>query len=152
MKRGSTYCVQATSKLIICHRHARANRLVIEGRKRFFGYVLLRPFHFLLRKREMRYLDLLLVSDPPCPAEARNKLLYLMALMAANAIDPPAPQIKAAIGTLRPFKADLRATLGENQSAVVRSMTKLPQGKTEALPQRFRAGQVDWSRSLGSAQ
>jgi hypothetical protein len=93
---------------------------LIEGRKRFFGYVLLRPFHFLLRKREMRYLDLLLVSNPLSPAEARNKLLYLMALMAANAIDPSAPQIKAAIGTLRPFKADLIATLGENRSAVVR--------------------------------
>lgn len=87
-----------------------ANRL-----KRYSGLpwsLLLYPVKALNRIRGRTALAALVDLDPEDCEEAREKLIYLMALMSSNAVALPQSDVQRAIRTLRPFISDLAETLG----------------------------------------
>lgn len=55
----------------------------------------------------------LVTLKPEHPEEAREKLVYLMALMTSNAAVLAVSEVERAIHTLRPFKTDLAEALGK---------------------------------------
>jgi hypothetical protein len=57
-------------------------------------------------------LEALVTLKPRDPEEARDKLLYLMALMTSNATVLPVSEVERAIHTLRPFRPNLAEALG----------------------------------------
>jgi hypothetical protein len=62
--------------------------------------------------REIRALEALIALKPGNPQEARDKLLYLMALMISNATVLAVSEVERAIHTLRPFRPNLADALG----------------------------------------
>ena len=62
--------------------------------------------------REIRALEALVALKPTNSGEARDKLLYLMALMTSNATVLPVSEVERAIHTLHPFRPDLAKALG----------------------------------------
>ncbi|APH74909.1 hypothetical protein BSQ44_25815 (plasmid) [Aquibium oceanicum] len=57
-------------------------------------------------------MEAVVALDPEDGEDAREKLIYLMALMSSNAVALPRNDVQRAIVTLRPFKSDLAETLG----------------------------------------
>lgn len=74
--------------------------------------ILLYPLAQLNRIRGKTALEAVVDLDPEDGEEAREKLLYLMALMSSNSVPLPRRDVERAILTLRPFKSDLAETLG----------------------------------------
>ena len=73
---------------------------------------LLYPFAQFYGMREISALKALVSLKPRHPQEARDKLLYLMALMTSNATVLPMSEVERAIHTLHPFRPDLAKELG----------------------------------------
>ncbi|WP_252913114.1 hypothetical protein [Aliihoeflea aestuarii] len=69
--------------------------------------ILLYPLAQLNRLRGKTALEAVVALDPADCEEAREKLIYLMALMSSNAVTLPPSDVQRAILTLRPFKSDL---------------------------------------------
>ena len=82
-----------------------ANRL--NGYSRMPWSILLYPLAQLNRLRGKTALEAVVALDPADCEEAREKLIYLMALMSSNAVTLPPSDVQRAILTLRPFKSDL---------------------------------------------
>lgn len=80
-------------------------------------YFLLYPMTKMLKLREARLLKKLIAVDAVGPDEARAKLLYLAALMAARSFDPSPEEVQTAIDTLRPFRTATAATLSKRRNA-----------------------------------
>ena len=74
--------------------------------------ILLYPLAQLNRIRGKTALEAVVALDPENGEEAREKLIYLMALMSSNAVTLPRSDVQRAIRTLRPFSSDLEETLG----------------------------------------
>ncbi|PSM16330.1 hypothetical protein C7T96_21065 [Nitratireductor sp. StC3] len=53
----------------------------------------------------------LVALEPEDGEEAREKLIYLMALISSNAVAMPRSDVQRAIRTLRPFRSDLAEAL-----------------------------------------
>lgn len=69
--------------------------------------LLIRPFERFAGFQERRALRALIQLQPNCLHEAEEKLVYLLALMAANAATISAKDVHCAIDTLRPFRSHL---------------------------------------------
>lgn len=74
--------------------------------------ILLYPLEQLNRIRGKTALEAVVDLYPEDGEEAREKLLYLMALMSSNSVPLPRSDVERAILTLRSFKSDLAETLG----------------------------------------
>jgi len=74
--------------------------------------ILLYPLVQLNRLRGKTALEAVVALDPENGEEAREKLIYLMALMSSNAVALPRSDVQRAIRTLRPFRSDVAETLG----------------------------------------
>jgi hypothetical protein len=116
MKNWCVCCDQTLSRAIANHRNAYAIRTSVEGRGNLFGSYLLWPLHWLLSKREIYYLDVLISTDPSGPDEAREKLLYLIALLTAGCAVPTERRLEQIIENLRPFKPTFAGFLRQNRS------------------------------------
>jgi hypothetical protein len=73
--------------------------------------ILLSPIRHLNSALERTVLVALIELEPRCPDEAREKLVYLMAVMSSNAAALPLRDVQRAIDTLRPFRSDLAEAL-----------------------------------------
>ena len=74
--------------------------------------ILFYPLAQLNRIRGKTALEAVVALDPEDGEEAREKLIYLMALMSSNGVALPRSDVQRAIVTLRPFRSDLARALG----------------------------------------
>lgn len=74
--------------------------------------LLLHPVVRFYGMREIRALEALVALEPTNSGEARDKLLYLMALMTSNATVLSVSEVDRAIHTLHSFRPDLAKALG----------------------------------------
>ena len=73
--------------------------------------ILLYPIKQLNRIRGKTALEAVVALNPEDGEEAREKLIYLMALMSSNSVALPRSDVQRAIVTLRPFRSDLAEAL-----------------------------------------
>ena len=98
------------------HRRLRAENVALERRHEQTGLLLRYPVLVYRRWREKCAYSRLISSKPANAADAREKLIYLMALMSSNTVAPPTSDVQRAVRTLRPFKSDLAAALGTGRA------------------------------------
>lgn len=94
------------------HNRTRTTANWLNGYSRMPWSILLYPLVQLNRLRGKTALEAVVALDPLNGEEAREKLIYLMALMSSNAVTLPRSDVQRAIRTLRPFSSDLEETLG----------------------------------------
>lgn len=105
------------SQAILVHKNARAAVIRVGGYSNAPWSPLLYPALYLFRLREKRAMKALIELEPQSPQEAREKLLHLMALLAANAAPLHPGDVQRVIDTLRPFNSGLAGTLGQGSQA-----------------------------------
>lgn len=98
---------QIQSRIVAGHRKARIITLKVERYTRSLWSPIRRLICNYFRRHEMTALHAVATSRPAIPDEAREKLLYLMALTIADSAEPGKADMDAAIETLRPFQAEL---------------------------------------------
>lgn len=93
--------------------------------------ILLNPAVHLIRLRERKALQALIELEPGHSREAEEKLLYLLALMTANAAVLPLSDVQRAIDTLRPYRSGLAEALGrrtlQSASAIPENSRRTPE-------------------------
>lgn len=100
------------SSNIARHSRLRAGIIALERRHEQTRLLLRYPVLVYYRWREKCAYSRLLSSKPANAADAREKLIYLMALMSSNAVVLPPSDVQRAVRTLRPFRSDLARALG----------------------------------------
>jgi hypothetical protein len=124
--RFQTCCRRRTVKSVIsAHRKTRAMRRMFEIISPLPLSFLLSPANRWMTLYERRVLRGLVAVEPIDPEEAREKFLYLTALLVAKSIDPPTQEVAIAIETLRPFKEQLAATVSRGRSGFVHTSSQL---------------------------
>lgn len=118
---------QIVRRSIDNHRKARRVALSIVLWTRSLWSPLRRLLCKYFRHNELTALREVTTSRPALPDEAREKLLYLMALTIAEASEPGRPDMDTAIETLRPFRADL-AGLWEPEPTIIDSLASIEGG------------------------
>jgi hypothetical protein len=93
------------------HHRARTTASRLRRYSRMPWSILLYPLAQFNRVRGKTALAALVALDPEDGEEAREKLIYLMALMSSNAVTLPPSDVQRAIHTLRPFRSELAETL-----------------------------------------
>jgi hypothetical protein len=88
--------------------------------------------------REIAALEAVIAVKPGNPEEARDKLLYLMALMTSNAAVLAVSEVERAIHTLRPFRPDLAVALG---SKAPEAGSEMEEGQPPLLDAAHRTAQ-----------
>lgn len=99
------------SSNIARHRRLQSETVALERRHEEARLLLRYPVLVYHRWREKCVFARLISSQPADAADAREKLVYLMALMTANAATLPLSDVQAAVRTLRPFRWDLAEAL-----------------------------------------
>jgi hypothetical protein len=98
---------KSLSSITAAHKRARGRKIRLEQRRStgrsIFVYLLTRIAQ-RLERRAFRQLASVRMTDPE---DARQKLVYLMAVMMADRASPSETQLSNAIETLRPYKASL---------------------------------------------
>lgn len=79
-------------------------------------HILFRPIEGLVSWKDRKALRALIQLEPSHAHEAEEKLVYLLALMTANAAIISAGDVHRAIETLRPFSSSLANSLSRNRS------------------------------------
>lgn len=93
--------------------------------------ILFYPVAHLNKLREKRTLQALVDLEPRHPDEAREKLIYLLALMTSNAAHLQTGEVQRAIQTMRPFKSHLAEVLGSRSAKTPMAVIQDPQPVSE---------------------
>ncbi len=112
MLRFFTRSDKPMSSNIARHRRFRTERVALERHHTQTRLLLRYPVLVYCRWREKSAYSRLLSSQPANAEDAREKLIYLIALMSSNAVALPTSDVQRAVRTLRPFKSDLAGALG----------------------------------------
>uniref|UniRef100_Q11N39 Uncharacterized protein n=1 Tax=Chelativorans sp. (strain BNC1) TaxID=266779 RepID=Q11N39_CHESB len=102
---------RTVESIISVHRKTRSIKFFIQNNSTILSWIVFSSANRLVGLYEARVLRKLITVGPITAEDAQKKLLYLTALLAAKSIDPSTREIEAAIRTLRPFKAELAATV-----------------------------------------
>lgn len=95
------------SGIIAVHRKARARKKKLERYMPMGWSILVRPVLWFLQTLEGRALRKIILICPADSEDAREKLIYLMAVMMADRASPGATQLTGIIETLRPHRTAL---------------------------------------------
>lgn len=127
MNKNFDFSPQILCRTVGRHQKARSIALRVERWTRSLWGPFRRMLCKYFRHNETTALRAVAVSRPTIPDEAREKLLYLMALTIAEAAEPGRPDMDTAIETLRPFRADL-AGLWEPEPSTIESLSSIEGG------------------------
>ncbi|RWM89520.1 MAG: hypothetical protein EOR84_24015 [Mesorhizobium sp.] len=104
------------SSSIARHKRARQGRIATEEPSASAWKLARYPALIFFRWREKRALSNLIVLAPANADEARQKLVYLIAVMVADPATPDAIGIANAIKTLKPFEGTLAHCLSKRRT------------------------------------
>lgn len=102
---------ETMSSNIARHRRLQSEKVALERRHEEARLPLRYPGLVYHRWREKCVFARLISSKPANAADAREKLVYLMALMTSNATALPLSDVQGAVRTLRPFRWHLAEAL-----------------------------------------
>jgi hypothetical protein len=94
------------------HSRLRSERVALERHHEQARLVLRYPVLVYYRWREKSAFARLISSKPANARDAREKLVYLMALMTSNVAALHVSEVQCAVRTLHPFRSDLAEALG----------------------------------------
>lgn len=118
MNKQFVYSPRILRGTVGSHQKARSSALRVERWTRSLWAPLRRLLCKYFRHNELTALHAVATCRPAYPEEAREKLLYLMALTIADGEEPGRTDMDTAIETLRPFRADLTGLWASEPSTI----------------------------------
>lgn len=122
---------KSISQAISMHNSARSAVIWGAGFSNAPWALLLYPALRLFRMQEKRAINALIELEPQHGDEAEEKLLHLMALLAADASALARRDVQRAIDTLYPFRSGLAGTLGRGPCGATNIVSRKPRLTSE---------------------